>query len=181
VKNRKEQMADFDKALGYVLENEGGYSADKHDHGGETMFGISTPTLTEYQTRFRDLIGKRAHDLTLPEAAKVYHQMFWRFDRVENQRIATKLFDVVVNLGTVNGTKLIQRAVNQSGIATRVQVDGLWGKNTLNAVNYVDPDILMEEIRDRLHAFYSGIVDRDHTQAVFLRGWLRRADRMPKR
>lgn len=164
-------MADFLKALPFALRHEGGFSDHPADKGGRTNLGVTQATLDMFRRRDASLPLDVA-DLTQEQAAQIYRAGYWFFDGVANQAVATKLLDMAVNLGPVRAVMLCQRALGGA-----VQMDGRWGPKTEAAVNAC-PDLL-----DRLcleqETFYRRIVERDTSQAIFLKGWTRRAREVP--
>lgn len=156
-------MAAFDQAIGVVLAHEGGYTSNPDDPGGETNFGIS-------KRRYPDLDIK---NLTVEEAKRIYQRDYWKYDGIANQAVATKVFDLAVNMGSHTAHRLLQIAVNTLG--HNVEVDGDFGPKTLSATNQVDAQKLLEELRAQAALEYSQIVLRNPGQQVFLLGWMRRA------
>jgi len=157
-------MADFNKAIDFVLANEGGYANNPADPGGETNFGISHrayPTLD-------------IKNLTREEAETIYQRDYWKFDDVASQRVATKLFDACVNMGPSQAVRLLQLALG--GIqAGPVIADGKLGPDTLAHVNAADEEKLIDEFKARLAKFYCDEAVNGSGMAGFLLGWLRRA------
>jgi lysozyme family protein len=150
-------MASFELAIPTVLENEGGYVNNPNDPGGETMFGISKRSYPRLDIK----------NLTRDEAIEIYRTDFWKFDGVNDQCLATKIFDSYVNMGHT-AIKLLQRLLGQAQ-------DGAWGPNTQAAVNSRIPELLLQNYRDALVQHYQDIVDANPAEHVFLVGWLIRA------
>ena len=125
----------FVAALEKVLAHEGGYVNDPDDPGGETKFGISKRSHPNLNIR----------DLTREQAAAIYHRDYWvrpKIDRIADERLAAKVFDLGVNVGTGRAIKLLQRAANSLGC--ELAVDGILGPATLGAVNgYRHPKALL--------------------------------------
>ena len=99
----------FEKAVDYVLANEGGYVFDKNDPGGETKYGIS-------QRAYPSLNIKA---LSLDEAKKIYYCDYWlkgKFEQISDKNVATQVFDLSVNLGIRPATIVLQRALRAGGI-----------------------------------------------------------------
>ncbi len=156
-----------------MLRHEGGFSDHPADKGGSTNMGITQRTLDEARRADASLpvfVG----DLTQAQVASIYHWRYWLFDGVADQRVATKLFDMVVNLGPGRATLLAQRALGGA-----VAMDGRWGPVTECAVNAQDADGFLQALCLEQEAFYRRIVANDQTQAVFLKGWIRRAQEVP--
>jgi len=168
-------MADFTKAVERLLRLEGGDVDHPADRGGRTKFGISS-------RQYPDLDIK---SLTREQAIAIYRQDYWQdtFNKIPNQMIADKLFDGAVNMGPARAVTLLQRALNDTG--SRVTVDGRFGPQTLMAVRLACQQRtkgmldawkgLLDAWRARIARHYVDLVMHDHTQLVFLDGWLRRA------
>ncbi len=90
----------FDKALEYVLLNEGPFSNDPRDPGGATKFGIIK---TEYEAYLgRVLTVEEVRDMPLSTARAIYKKKFWnmiRGDEYTHDSVATVIFDTAVNKG----------------------------------------------------------------------------------
>ena len=152
----------FDKALKFVLESEGGYSDNKNDPGGETKYGIS----------------KRSHpdedikNLSLERAGEIYHERYW--DAVKGDDLPAGVdyvaFDSAVNHGPQNAGIFLQRAVNRLKLVLRV--DGIIGPVTIQNVLGRDRQNLITDILRERDIFYRKIVAQDPSQEVFFNGWL---------
>lgn len=151
-------MAEFQKAIDYVLSNEGGIVNEPDDPGGLTNWGISSRAYPDLDIR----------NLTKDDAIAIYERDYWRFDGIQNQRIATKLFDASVNMGVSTAVRLLQ-------LALVVTADGILGPETLRAINTADEHILMNEFKARLAKYYCDDVIVRPRMGVDLMGWLRRA------
>lgn len=170
-------MSRFSEAIEYVLENEGGYTNDKQDRGGCTNFGISLNTIVT-MPEFGIKNCEDIKTLTREQAKKIYYMVWWKFEYILNQQVATKMFDIFVNLPPGSANRLYQRAANACG--AQLKVDGIYGALTEAAINKLDPKAYLMELVDQLHSYYNKVVEARPEQAVFIRGWLQRADRLPK-
>lgn len=150
-------MADFNIAIKTVLENEGGYVDDPDDKGGETNFGISKRSYPSLDIK----------NLTMEEASAIYQKDFWKFDGINDQAVATKLFDSFVNMG--------RRAIRFAQALVGAAQDGAYGPGTEAAINSADPEQFLSGYRNSLVDYYRGLVERDSSLGEFLAGWLRRA------
>ena len=167
-------MANLFRALEYTLQWEGGYSNDPIDHGGETNYGITQITLNRYiKSHPGTKVPDRVKKLSVKDAEEIYRNEYWKFDGIRDQSIATKLFDMSVNMGVGTAVKMLQRILG-------VDVDGIFGTRTLDAVNGDDPDILMLDLVQACINRYESIIKNDPTQERFRKGWMRRAKSMPK-
>lgn len=156
-------MASFDQAIGTVLAHEGGYTFNPADPGGETNFGISKHAYPNLDIK----------DLTEDQAKEIYRRDYWRYDGIQNQDVATKVFDLAVNLGPPTAHRLLQMALHTLG--QDVTVDGVFGPQTLSATNRVDPARLLQELRAQAAVRYADIVLGNRAERTFLLGWMRRA------
>lgn len=152
-------MSSFDAAIDFVLQNEGGLSNDPQDFGGLTNFGISQKTYPDVDIK----------NLTRDEAKEIYRKDYWHYDTIENQRVATKLFDAAVNMGPVRAVRILQLALGAIEVGPIVS-DGIFGSHTADCINAADPDKLMDEYKARLAKYYCEL-----NQPEFTLGWLRRA------
>jgi len=155
-------MADFEKAVLYVLSNEGGFSDDVADRGGATRFGITHAEAAAH--------GLDVRTLTVEQAKQIYRADYWRFDSIAEQATATKLLDMAVNMGLGTAVKLLQHIVG-------VVQDGAMGSATANAANSA-PNLMGKLIEASVRR-YAHIVGADHSQAAFIVGWIDRALRTP--
>ena len=164
-------MANFEVAVNKVLEFEGGLTDNPQDRGGLTNFGISQRSFPNIDIRA----------LTVDKAKDIYRNThnywngsdLWEFNGVIDQAVASKLLDMRVNMGVRKADELIQSAVNHAG--ETVRIDGSFGPRTLLAVNSLDPERLLHELRYISSIRYVKIVITDPSQAKFLNGWLWRA------
>jgi lysozyme family protein len=170
-------MAEFEPALKVVLDHEGGaaYTAHPADHGGPTKWGVTLATLADW--RGATVKPGDVEGLSFEEAAKIYRARYWdaiHGDDIEDQQVATKCLDIVVNMGVRNGSHVIQLAVTWAG--KFIIVDSIVGANTLKAMNSTGPLVLLGELRQAMRLRYMGIAALHPEQNVFLKGWLNRAD-----
>lgn len=176
-------MAQFEIALETVLKNEGEYSNNPADSGGETFRGVARKiwpswsgwaVVDELRTRpdFPACLGQDARLQVLIPA--FYRENFWLFDGVKDQSIATKLLDMSVNMGKANAVRLCQRGLSSRwGFACNT--DGKYGPITEAFINRAySPDLLIE-LRAQSVLYYAGVVAERPTNKPFLLGWIRRA------
>ncbi len=165
-------MERFERIFDYLLRVEGGYSDDKNDKGGKTKYGI-----TEEEARDFGYKGNM-QDLTKDFAKNIYLKKYYlgnKLDKVVNDKVALSICDWAVNSGR-NGTKNAQIAINQLTNAN-LDVDGIIGNKTLEALNSVDSDKFLEVYHNLQRIYYKGKVEADNTQERFLTGWLNRVQR----
>ena len=156
-------MADFESALKKTLRFEGGYSNDPSDPGGETKFGVSK----------RSYPNLDIASLTIADAAAIYRKDYWTYDSVQSQAVAEKVFDMAVNMGPNEAHSLLQRSLNYFG--KKLTEDGKFGPSTLAAVNTVDSEKLLAELRARWAFRVAKLIQKRPVMTKFALGWCRRA------
>lgn len=174
-------MASFEQAVGVVLDHEGGLTDDAHDAGGVTNHGITLPVL-----RQEGAAGDVDHDgdvdvqdiraLTPMMAKRIYRAQWWDrygYERIADQALATKVFDMAVNMGPWQAHLIAQRALRACGVA--VKEDGVLGAVTLGALNAAPTEALLAAMRSEAAGVYRMILVRHPDYAGFAKGWLRRA------
>jgi lysozyme family protein len=164
-------MADFMLAIPYVLGNEGGYVNNPRDPGGETNWGIC-------KRDHPDLDIKR---LTKPQAILIYQHQYWSYDPIEDQRVATKLLDMAVNM---EGTGIAGWAIRIVQMAAKFQVpsckvDGIWGPDTLASINVCHPQVLLSDMCNGAAEHHRKLVEYNSDYLEFIGGWLVRDAKLP--
>ncbi len=176
-------MSSFALAISLLLTHEGGFVDHPADPGGATNYGISL----SYLSSLGDLDGDGYQDgdldkdgdvdaadiraLTRDEAIHLYATQWWErygYDRIQNQVIAAKVFDLAVNMGARQAHRVVQRALRSAGV--QVAEDGILGPKTLAAINGVMSWKLLPAIRSEAAGFY-----RSLQRPEFIQGWLNRA------
>jgi lysozyme family protein len=148
------------------MYHEGGYVKDPQDAGGETKFGVSKRSYPHLDIK----------NLTRDQARQIYFVDFWmkaKCEDIEDENIATKLFDLAVHTGIPQAIKLIQRALRAAG--TQVIEDGIIGLITLSAINKTDSTDLLAALKSEAAGYYRLIVGTNPTQRRFIEGWINRA------
>jgi lysozyme family protein len=152
----------FSASLKLVLKSEGGNDDDPHDHGGRTSRGI---TQHEYNAwceengqAMLDVWKAPQHDIDA-----IYHDEYWLpwCDLIPTGA-DYMYFDMCVNSGPVEATKIGQRALG-------ITADGRVGPTTRLAFKAANPVALVHRYTDQKEAFY-----RSLHQPRYLKGWLNR-------
>ena len=168
-------MDRFERIFDYLLKVEGGYSNDEHDKGGKTKYGI-----IEEEARDFGYKGDM-QDLTKDFAKNIYLKKYYlgnNLDKVVNDKVALSICDWAVNSGR-NGIKNAQIAINQLTNAN-LDVDGIIGNKTLDALNAVDPEKFLEVYHNLQRVYYRSKVETDNTQEKFFLGWMNRIESKEK-
>ena len=149
---------DFDTAFNRLIGNEGGYTNDSRDPGGETNWGITKRVALAH--------GYTApmRDMPRDTAKAIYKASYWDIlgDSV-NPAIKFQAFDFGVNAG-------IETAIRKLQVAIGVADDGEWGDVSEAKIKSMDVnDVLMRFSAQRLN-FYTSL----STWPAFGKGWARR-------
>ena len=157
-------MARFAQAIDVVLKHEGGYVKNPADPGGETNYGISKRAYPQLDIK----------NLTVKQAKQIYRRDYWKYDGIRGQRLATKVFDLAVNMGPARAHRLLQRALKHLGHRRR-PADGKFDLKTLQATNRANPAELLSELRALAAERYARLTLKNPSLSIFLKGWMRRA------
>lgn len=174
-------MADFVHALEYVKVNEGvGYETyPKTDQPTNT--GIIAADIAEWKDiPLHEVTAQMVKDLTQEDISAIYREFYWdkiHGDAIADEGIATCVFDTCVLRGLVTGIKYVQRTCNLL-VEGRLVVDGVFGSNTLNAVNKCDRTAFIRTFENMEAAGYLAIVAAHPEDKRYLNGWMNRAKRL---
>jgi len=147
---------DFDTAFDRLLGNEGGYSNNAADPGGETNWGISKRSYPNVDIK----------NLTREGAKAIYCADFWNRIHADqlHPAVAFQAFDFAVNSGIEEAVRALQRAVG-------VDADGHWGPITAAAEHAMaDERIIVRYVAEMIE-HWAGL----KTWQTFGKGWARRA------
>jgi lysozyme family protein len=153
-------MSAFDDAFAALIANEGGYSNNPADPGGETRFGV-----TARVARKHGYTGAM-RDLPLETAKQIAKTEYWDAVRGDelSPRLAFELFDGAYNSGPPQAVKWLQRALG-------VTVDGAFGPATMAAIATFPSE---DKLIGRLDAYRLLFLADLGTWPSFGRGWTRR-------
>ena len=167
-----------DSLINDVLGKEGGYVHHPADKGGPTKYGITQATLGKWcgvPVTERDVrLLSEDHAREIYKSEYLEKPGIYRLPEI----LQPLVFDMAVNHGPGKAIKLLQEVVDRMSGKT-IAHDGKIGKITVAACNIAVNVYGKEVVRQlilRRKDFYRSIVDSDPTQAVFLDGWLNRAD-----
>ncbi len=183
-------MAIFDEAIKTVFKHEGGFVNDSSDPGGATNYGISSRFLN--LKSIDDSLKKEidfnkdnyidADDIkkmSKETAKEIYKKCWWdkfQYGNILDQDLATKIFDIAVNIGPYQAHKILQRAINNTINNYPIEVDGIIGKRTRSASNIIDPQILRKEFITLVTDFYKELCNKNVNFRKYLQGWLNRVN-----
>jgi lysozyme family protein len=161
-------MAQFLPAVQYMLVNEGGFSDNPNDPGGATNFGILQ----------RDMPGVNIRAITRDQAMSFYQSNYWNkapYTDINSQEVATKLFDMHVNLGLGAAVTIAQHALGFQS----TDVDGNMGPMTVNAINAATPAPFLAAMINLITTHYKLLESRNPRLMAFDKGWMARANKLP--
>lgn len=168
-------MSDFLVAFTKLMTFEGTtFTNDPSDHGGATKFGLTLAFIQKYVDV--NYTVAQLKDMSQQEAQNIYKDLWWdkyTVGSIIDQALATKVFLAIINMGPSQAIRLLQKALNDSGLLSHV--DGVLGPLTIALCNkapaLVTLNLIAEEIK-----FYNALVAKDPSQIKFLKGWLNRAN-----
>lgn len=156
----------FNQAFDRLIGNEGGYTNNPADPGGETNWGITWPILNEAIGLTIVPAGTTIATLTREQSKPIYKALFWDRGHMDEYdgAIGFQAFDAAVNHGIQNALRILQRA---AGVAD----DGHIGPVTIAAVKAKSvTDMLMLYVAYRIK-FWTKL----STWQTFGKGWANRA------
>lgn len=158
----------FEPALKFVLEDEGGNDDDPVDRGGRTSRGITQREYNSWCALHHSLSGD-VWKATPETIQAIYQQQYW-LPYCDGLPIGIDYmyFDMCVLFGPVRATKLLQEGL---GVAD----DGHFGVVTMDAVMHANPKVLIESVTQKREAFYKAIENANPSQRRFDKGWMNRA------
>lgn len=160
----------FDIEIEEVLRREGGYSNHPADRGGATNYGITIGVLKKWR-KDNNLTPEDVKNMSVDEAKQIYKAKYWdplSLDEIKSQHVAGVIFDQGVNAGIRTSAKRAQKVVG-------VTADGAIGPVSLKAINQFNETQFLFEFFKLSQHHYAGIIQRNISQAVFLKGWLNRS------
>lgn len=172
-------MASFEKSQKIVGINEGGYQKDPDDSGNwykgiliGTNWGIAAPTLARFLGRIPSVTEMKT--LSRVTAELILKRNYWEvnhFDKLDNQSVATMLYDGAVNHGPGGMRLLTQKALNRlKHSIDSSKVFSSDGIELLNKLNQKDLFNTLKEVRAERY--------KASPQKKYLKGWLNRLERI---
>lgn len=167
-------MGIFQRALKFVLGQEGDYTNNPVDLGKATNKGI---TQIRYDS-FREgqkLSWNDVKDILDVEVEAIYREI-WDNAGCDHMsdRLAIAHFDCAVQRGEVKASKMLQDLIGAK------PVDGIVGPHTLKCIDNCNEDALLASYIYARENRYVQRTFEDPTQKVFLKGWLNRLDSLAK-
>lgn len=154
-----------------IIAREGGskYTDIPEDRGGPTKWGITQAAWSDYKGFKAEPDDIKA--ITEPEAIEFYLLNYveepW-FVYIEPPLLKELVVDCGVNHGPRRASRWLQEAVG-------AQTDGIVGPKTLQSLSESDPTAVFLRICAIRTRFYGSLISIDRSQAIFAKGWNRRA------
>lgn len=168
--------SDFMVAFDYMIRNEDFELSGEvviEPNGGKARFGINS---TFHPQALDDNFYGMTRDTALSYCIKLHRKKHWEergFDVIEEQRIATKLFDMAVAMGNKGEIVVLQRTLD---ISITGDFDGL----TRAALEVAGPTFL-DKLTNKLKSHYLALHEkRPDKYRYAVSGWLARAAKLPK-
>jgi lysozyme family protein len=132
--------ARFEICLPFTLAQEGGRSNDAHDPGGRTDDGIIQREYDLYR-RSKSMPLQSVFDISVGEYTEIYFDSYWLpHCPALPAGLDMQFFDLAVNGGPFEATKILQRALISANLLAPNTADGFFGPKTSEAINSV-PDV----------------------------------------
>lgn len=177
---------DINKALLFVLSNEGGYQNEVNDwanwRGGKPMMEKYLATKdesllvnlvgTKYGVTAQDLPNADIKNLTQEQAVEYYKTSpdgFVKplYEQIESQLFGQKLIDLGVLFGPGMAVRVLQ-------VLLKLQVDGVFGPATLADVNSYDETSLLGSYKAAFVTHAITVATDNPAERPNLVGWIRR-------
>ncbi len=186
-------MANFSTAYKHTARVEGGYANHPSDTGGETWRGIARKKNPKWpgwiivdslraKPGFPQSLAK-SEDLQKHVLA-IYKRQYWdvmNLDLLNNQQVATELYDTGVNAGPGVAAVFFQRVLNVCNLNGKLfpdlVVDGAVGPVTISAFNKLSntDQLMVWRLLNCLQGEkYVSIAEANRSQEVFMRSWASR-------
>ena len=164
----------FEKSVNHIILIEGGYVNNPKDKGGATKYGI-----TEKVARQNGYIYEM-RNLTRDKAKEIYKNEYWNKIKIDCKdfNVAFLLFDFAVNSGVKTAIKHLQKSLNSllKGIIEPLIIDGIAGRKTQSAIDYINANGLSERLQSLLISerlkFYTSLSKTQFNE--FGKGWINR-------
>lgn len=176
-------MADYKKLIPHIIKWEGGIADDKDDQGGFTNKGITIGTWKMFgydNDHDGDIDEKDLTKVTMDQWGMIFKYQYWnraQGDSIKDQKVAEIIVDWLWGSGYY-ALKNTQRVLNTMGYS--LETDGVFGRETMKAINSVDGKELAKRLHERRLKFYDEIVANKPSQKKFLKGWKNRANYLYK-
>jgi lysozyme family protein len=176
----------FTVALRRTEAFEGGWSNDPLDRGGETKFGVTQRTWDAWLRNPASFkygsLPKNVADISRSMTIPLYKSLYWdacRCDELNDDDLASRIFDFAVNAGPGRAAKTLQQAYNKIKPEEwqELKEDGVLGSVTIQAINRCSgkyPAALLASFNYSRARYYESVIQNSPSQRRFIRGWFQR-------
>jgi len=161
------------------MANEGGYADNPKKIDQPTNIGITQPTLNKYNADHPNFnFPKNVKDLMGDQALQIYAEYYYNercIGEIQNERVATAVFDMGMMSNFNNVGKIIQKTLNDS-MDENLKIDGKIGDNTIDALNNIPDnkiDDFMQKLKENRIEYLRGLSGWDK----YGKGWTNRTNR----
>jgi lysozyme family protein len=180
---------DFDIIYDKLIKDEGGYTNDPKDSGGETYKGISRKNypnnpiwviIDAHRNEYNFMPFLETSEELAKQVKEFYYNLYKKnkIHELHDFNLKEKLFSTIVNTGKVRGSVILQKSFNLLKRSQILAEDGVIGKNTIKHINSLSKkgkeDLLMF-YKAELYCFYKQLTINRPKDKRFLKGWTRRA------
>lgn len=171
-------MADYKHVIPFILKWEGGLSRNPNDFYAK----YPVPDGSGYHTNkgiawynWSKIYGSNSNSINewykMPQDKwnRVYHDYYWNKilgDQINSQRIADLMANWVWGSGYARPIKALQRIIN-------VDVDGIMGNNTINALNSSNENDVFNKLKAANISYFKKL-SNDPANNAFVKGWFNR-------
>ncbi len=157
-------------ALKFTLLWEGGFVDHINDIGGPTNFGVTQATYNTYRIK-KKIPTQTVQNISSAEVQELYQVMYWQPSQAGSMVLPLAIvhFDTAVLFGVGGAILFLQEALN-------IPTDGGFGLRTKTAVEENNNKQTALKIIDGRVAYHQQRVKSNPSQAVFLDGWVARAN-----
>lgn len=169
-------MANIELSMPFILQNEGGY-AEPPQVDQPTNFGITLPDLSRYLGQICTVDDLK--EINLRTATQIYKYQFWdpmSLDLVNDQNIATCIFDTGVNRGVYVGAIYAQQTCVICG--DQLDCDGVIGPITIEKINEFDRNNFITCYEKFEWSGYQSILRLHPEDEKYRNGWESRCKRL---
>lgn len=161
----------FNVALAFTLKEEGGYVNNPHDSGGATNHGITQAVYDSWRDNLKKP-RRSVQKVSKAEVRRIYGMMYWMPGHCGEMKPALAVchFDWCVNHGVAGAIRTLQQVLG-------LTADGDYGPRTAAAVAAAGENA-WKAYEDTRRSWYRARVEAHPDQALFLKGWLGRVDRL---
>jgi lysozyme family protein len=171
-------MSNFNKSLAYTLRNEGGFG---HDVTGPVNHGLLADDIAIYRNVNSESITEEdVKNITLDETSAIYKKLYWDkldLDKIDDDSIATCIFDVAVNQGLKASSTYAQKCCTAFGFKNTI--DGVMGPETIANINKCGRQLFITKFESIVESSYKSMALLNPEKfGKFLSGWTYRAKEM---